>query len=125
MKAVVIDEFGAPDVLHVVDRELPEPGTGQVRLRVRAAGVNPLDGKIRSGAAQQMLPTRLPAELGLEIAGTVDVVGPGFERWESQAAVETFRSSGPSTEQGAAMLSVSVAEYDIADVRPLFGEGTA
>src|SRR5918998_2470325 len=86
MKAVVIDEFGAPDVLHVVDRELPEPGTGQVRLRVRAAGVNPLDGKIRSGAAQQMLPTRLPAVLGLEIAGTVDVVGPGFERWESQAA---------------------------------------
>jgi hypothetical protein len=37
-----------------------------------------------------------------------------FERWESQAAVETFRSSGPSNEQGAAMLSASVAEYDIA-----------
>ena len=79
MKAVVIDEFGAPDVLHVVDRELPEPGTGQVRLRVWAAGVNPLDGKIRSGAAQQMFPTRLPAVLGLEIAGTVDAVGPGVD----------------------------------------------
>ena len=79
MKAVVIDEFGAPDVLHVVDKELPEPGTGQVRLRVRAAGVNPLDGKIRSGAAQQMLPTRLPAVLGLEIAGTVDAAGPGAD----------------------------------------------
>jgi NADPH:quinone reductase-like Zn-dependent oxidoreductase len=79
MKAVVIDEFGAPDVLHVVDKELPEPGTGQVRLRVRAAGVNPLDGKIRSGAAQQMFPTRLPAVLGLEIAGTVDAVGPGAD----------------------------------------------
>src|SRR5918997_2300036 len=79
MKAVVIDEFGAPDVLHVVDKELPEPGTGQVRLRVRAAGVNPLDGKIRSGAAQQMLPTRLPAVLGLEIAGTVDAVGSGAD----------------------------------------------
>ena len=37
MKAVVIDEFGGPEVLHVVDRELPEPGTGQVRVRVRAA----------------------------------------------------------------------------------------
>jgi hypothetical protein len=48
-----------------------------------------------------------------------------FERWESQAAVETFRNSGPSNEQGVAMLSASVAEYDIADVRPLFGEGTA
>jgi hypothetical protein len=47
------------------------------------------------------------------------------ERWTSQAAVETFRGNGPSDEQGAAMRSVSVAEYDIADVRPLFGAGTA
>ena len=65
----------------------------------------------------------------LEFAITADLIDPGrvdiFERWESQAAVETFRGSGPGNEQGAAMLSVSVAEYDIADVRPLFGEGTA
>jgi quinol monooxygenase YgiN len=56
------------------------------------------------------------------------LVDPGrvniFERWESQAALETF-SSGPSNEQGAAMLSASVAEYDIAGVRSLIGEGTA
>jgi quinol monooxygenase YgiN len=62
----------------------------------------------------------------LDFAITADLIDPGrvniFERWESQAAVETFRGSGPSNEQGAAMLSVSVAEYDIADVRPLFGE---
>ena len=45
-----------------------------------------------------------------------------FERLESEAAVETFPSSGPSNEQGAAMLSASVAEDDIAYVRPLFGE---
>ena len=68
-----------------------------------------------------------PGCLDLAIAG--GLVDPGrvniLERWESQAAVETFRSSGPSNEQGAPMLSASVAEYDIADVRPLFGEGTA
>ena len=79
MKAVVIDEFGGPEVLHMSDRELPEPGTGQVRVRVRASGVNPLDGKIRSGAAQQTFPTQLPAVLGLEIAGTIDGVGPGVD----------------------------------------------
>ena len=79
MKAVVIDEFGDPEVLHVSDRELPEPGTGQVRVRVRAAGVNPVDGKIRSGAAQQMFPTQLPAVLGFDIAGTIDQVGPGID----------------------------------------------
>ena len=60
---------------------------------------------------------------------TADLLDPGrvnlFERWESQAAVKTFRSSGPSNEQGAAMLSVSVAEYDIANVRLLFGDGRA
>jgi quinol monooxygenase YgiN len=65
----------------------------------------------------------------LDFAITADLLDPGrvniFERWESQAAVEAFRSGGPSSEQGAAMLSASVAEYDIADVRPLFGEGTA
>jgi quinol monooxygenase YgiN len=65
----------------------------------------------------------------VDFAITADLIDPGrvniFERRESQAAVETFRSSGPSNEQGAAMLSASVAEYDIADVRPVFGERTA
>jgi len=65
----------------------------------------------------------------LDFSITADLIDPGrinvFERWESQAAVEAFRGSGPSDEQGAAVLSASVAEYDIADVRPLFGEGTA
>ena len=65
----------------------------------------------------------------LDFAITADLIDPGrvnlFERWESQAAVETFRGSGPSNKQRAAMLSVSVAEYDIADVRPLFGKGRA
>ena len=65
----------------------------------------------------------------LDFAITADLVDPGrvniFERWESQAAVSAFRGSGPSDEQGAVMLSASVAEYDVADVRPLFGDGTA
>ena len=66
---------------------------------------------------------------GLDVAITADLVDPGrvdiFECWASQAALEAFRRSGPSFEHGAAMLSVSVAEYDVADVRPLFGGGTA
>jgi quinol monooxygenase YgiN len=65
----------------------------------------------------------------LDFAITADLLDRGrvnlFERWESQAAVETFRRSGPSNKQRAAMLLVSVAEYDIADVRPLFGKGRA
>jgi quinol monooxygenase YgiN len=65
----------------------------------------------------------------LDFAITADLLDPGrvnlFERWESQAAVETFRSSGPSNQQRAAMLSASVAEYDIADVRLLFEKASA
>jgi quinol monooxygenase YgiN len=65
----------------------------------------------------------------LDFAITADLVDAGrvniFERWESQAAVESFRGNGPSNEQGAAILSASVTEYDVADVRPLFGEATA
>jgi len=59
----------------------------------------------------------------LDFAITADLVDPArvdiFERWESQEAVEEFRGSGPSDEQGSAMLSASVAEYVVADVRSL------
>jgi quinol monooxygenase YgiN len=59
----------------------------------------------------------------LDFSITADLVDTGriaiFERWESQAAVEAFRGSGPSDEQGAAMLAASVAEYDVAGVRSL------
>ena len=65
----------------------------------------------------------------LDFAITADLLDPGrvnlFERWESQAAVKTARRSAPRNKHGTAMLSVSVAEYDIADVRPLFGKGRA
>ena len=79
MKAVIIDEFGGPEVLRVSDREMPEPDAGQVRVRVRAAGVNGVDAAIRSGAAQQTFPTKLPTVLGLEIAGVVDASGPNVD----------------------------------------------
>ena len=59
----------------------------------------------------------------LDFAITPDLLDPGridiFERWETQAAVEAFRGSGPSDDQSAAMLSASVAEYDVADMRSL------
>ena len=65
----------------------------------------------------------------LDFAITADPIDPGrinvFERWESQAALNTARGNAPGFEQAEAMLSVSVADYDVADVRPLFGGGTA
>jgi quinol monooxygenase YgiN len=65
----------------------------------------------------------------LDFAITADLLDPErvnlFERWESGAAVKSFRRRAPRNKHGAAMLSASVAEYDIADVRHLFGERTA
>jgi NADPH:quinone reductase-like Zn-dependent oxidoreductase len=75
MRAVVFESFGDPDVLHVSEVAIPEPGRGQVRLAVRAVGVNPIDAAIRSGAMRAILETALPKILGIDVAGIVDAVG--------------------------------------------------
>ena len=77
MKAILFDRFGGPEVLHEADIEVPRPGPGQVRVRVEAAGVNALDGKVRSGAMQAAFTTPLPAVPGYELAGVVDAAGEG------------------------------------------------
>jgi NADPH:quinone reductase-like Zn-dependent oxidoreductase len=76
-KAIAFTEFGSADVLHPVDVDIPEPGPGQVRIEVRAAGVNPLDHKIRSGAMNDAFPVELPHVPGVEAAGVVEAVGEG------------------------------------------------
>lgn len=77
MRAIQFDSFGGADVLHEADIEVPRPGTGQVRVRVKAAGLNALDGKIRSGALEAMFPTPLPSVPGREFAGVVHALGEG------------------------------------------------
>jgi NADPH:quinone reductase-like Zn-dependent oxidoreductase len=68
-----ISRFGGPEVLEPATIELPVPGPQQVRVRVHFAAVNPMDAKIRSGAA--FFPVSLPAVLGREFSGVVDAVG--------------------------------------------------
>lgn len=76
MSAVVVaTAFGGPEVLSVVDEPAPEPGPGEVRIAVRAAGVNPIDYKAYSGAFGTD-PSSLPMRLGAEAAGVVTAVGP-------------------------------------------------
>lgn len=75
-RVVVATAYGGPEVLQVVDEEVPEPGEGQVRIVVKAAGVNPIDFKVYSGLMGAD-PARLPMRLGFEAAGVVDAVGPG------------------------------------------------
>ncbi len=65
--AVQFSEYGSGEVPRVVDVPAPAPGPGQVRLAVRAAGVNPFDWKVIQGFMRQMMPLDLPAGLGSDI----------------------------------------------------------
>src|SRR3954467_3161517 len=75
MKAVTFDEYGGPEVLRVAEVEDPRPGPGQVRVAVRAAGVNPIDWKARAGVMREGMAATLPVGDGREAAGVVDAVG--------------------------------------------------
>jgi NADPH:quinone reductase-like Zn-dependent oxidoreductase len=79
MRRVSFDQFGGPDVLHLVDVEEPHAGPRQVRIAVRAAGVNPVDWRIREGQMQTVHPIELPAGVGQDAAGVVDEVGEGVD----------------------------------------------
>lgn len=76
MKAVQVHEFGPPGVLQLADLPAPQAGPGQVRVRVRAAGVLPFDLRVRSGWSPPGQALALPVVLGNEFAGVVDAVGP-------------------------------------------------
>lgn len=77
MKAAVLHEYGGPSKLKYEDFPDPQPGPGEVRVRVLAASVNPVDWKMRSGAAKERFPVEFPGILGRDVAGVVDSLGEG------------------------------------------------
>jgi len=79
MRAVQMSTFGAEDVLRYVDLAVPDPGAGEVRVRLHAAGVNPADTYIRTGTYAFFKP-KLPWIPGFDGAGIVDAVGAGVDR---------------------------------------------
>ncbi|MGP3987996.1 NADP-dependent oxidoreductase [Streptomyces sp. 3N207] len=81
-EAIAFAAYGGPEVLQPTGIDIPEPDPDQVRVAVRAAGVNPLDWKLRSGALAAVMPVPLPHIPGLEFAGSVDAVGDGVSGLE-------------------------------------------
>ncbi|MEU0632799.1 NADP-dependent oxidoreductase [Streptomyces sp. NPDC005989] len=79
MKKVSFAEFGGPEVLQLIDAEEPHAGRGQIRIAVRAAGVNPVDWRIREGQVLGAHPIELPSGVGLDASGVVDEAGEGVE----------------------------------------------
>jgi NADPH:quinone reductase-like Zn-dependent oxidoreductase len=107
MKAVQFAEYGGPEVLRVVEVDEPHAGAGQVRVAVRAAGVNAVDWKIRSGYLRDMVSVGLPAVTGIDAAGVVDEVGPEVS---GVAVGDAVFGSGSGTFAEHAVLSNWVAK---------------
>lgn len=107
-KAVRYDGYGGIDVLRVVDVPLPVAGEGEVLVRVKAASINPGEGKIRQGLLHERWPSTFPSGQGSDVAGIVEQVGPGVTGFA--AGDEVF---------GWVDTRSSQAEYAVAPARQL------
>src|SRR5580700_4846815 len=79
MKAIVVHEYGGPEVLKFEEYPDPVPGDGEVLVRVAAASVNPIYYKRRAGLTKDFYPMKFPSLIGVDMAGTVVELGPGVE----------------------------------------------
>src|SRR4051794_35328542 len=88
IRAVGISQFGGPDVLTIVNRPMPVPQSGEVRIRVAAASVNPTDVWMREGrSAKALRDIPPPWTPGMDLAGTIDLVGPDVEFTVGEAVI--------------------------------------
>lgn len=109
-KAYVYTAFGGPEVETFIDRPAPEPGAGELLVAVRAAGVNPVDWKLRTGFRRPGAPpAQLPVAFGSEVAGIVERVGPGVEGFAPGDAVFGSSLTGGYVEH--TLLPVTVAAH--------------
>jgi len=98
MNAVTFSKYGGPEVLEVTEVDEPHAGPGQIRIRVAAAGVNPIDWKIRSGMMAQGSQPESPVVDGREAAGVVDEVGDGVTDTQPGDEVFGWAVSGAAAE---------------------------
>src|SRR5262245_7324455 len=114
MKAAVLESHGTP--FRVTDVSRPQPGRGEVLVRIAASGVNPLDAKIFDVvAAHPRHP--LPAILGLDIAGTVEAVGPGVTRYRQ--GVEVFGMTGGVGGHQGSLAEFAAVDADLVALKPV------
>jgi NADPH:quinone reductase-like Zn-dependent oxidoreductase len=112
MKAVRFDKYGGVDVLDVVEVPDPVPGDGQVLVRVKAAGINPGEATIRGGALHERWPATFPSGEGSDLAGVIEKLGGGAERWHPGDEVIGF------TDNRASHAELVVVDADNLTPRP-------
>jgi NADPH:quinone reductase-like Zn-dependent oxidoreductase len=82
-RQVSYEQYGGVEVLQLVDVERPVPGEGELLIRVKAAGINPFDAKLRQGMMEGAFPFSFPAAQGNDVAGVVESVGPGVSAYSA------------------------------------------
>lgn len=126
MRAIAIDQFGGVETLKVVSLPEPKPKADEIRIRVIAAGVNPVDWKIREGLLKDLFPHHFPLVLGWDVAGIVDAVGSNAKRFKIGDAVYSYVRK-PEVQWGAYAEYVTITE-DVVAHKPkslLFFEAAA
>src|SRR5215472_8478444 len=98
MRVIHVYRYGGPEQLKLEEKPRPEPSPGEVLLRVHAAGVNPIDWKIRQGLMKDFQPVTFPYTPGIEVAGVVEAVGPGVTAFQIGQAVIGRCASGAYAE---------------------------
>lgn len=124
MRAIAIDEFGGP--LKAVTLSRPKPGRGEILIRVVAAGVNPVDWKIREGQLKNAFPHAFPIVLGWDVAGIVDELGEGTGRLRKGDKVWAYARK-PVVQWGSFAEFVAVPETSASIIPPrlLFEEAAS
>jgi NADPH2:quinone reductase len=90
MKAITYDTFGGPEVLKLTELPVPRPGPGEVLVKIHAAGVNPIDWKIRNGQFECVFEHAFPITPGWDMAGEVAACGEGVKNWKAGDKVYAY-----------------------------------
>jgi NADPH:quinone reductase-like Zn-dependent oxidoreductase len=115
MRAVVYRRYGPPDVLEVSDVPLPEPRAGEVRLRIEAASLNPIDWKLREGHLRLAPGFEAPPRItGIDVAGVIDAVGGGAS--ERHIGERVFGSLSPFRREGSCAEACVIATSRLAAI---------
>jgi NADPH:quinone reductase-like Zn-dependent oxidoreductase len=112
MRAVRFDKYGGIDVLEVVEAPDPVAGDGELLVRVKAAGINPGETKIREGLLHELWPATFPSGQGSDLAGIVEQVGDGVEGWSAGDEVIGF------TDNRASQAELVVVDAENVTARP-------
>jgi NADPH:quinone reductase-like Zn-dependent oxidoreductase len=116
MKAIAINEFGGRDTLQLMNLPVPEIKPGEILVRVKAAGINPVDWKIREGYIKDLFPYEFPIILGWDAAGIVEQAGPAVTRFRQ--GDEIFAYCRKPMVQGGAYAEYIVLEEEHAAIKP-------